>query len=51
MKHIAKYSISLALLVIVVLAVSGCATSEKPNFQGYKHAAPTIEDYYPSKPR
>lgn len=48
MKTIAKLTIALALLATIAV-VSGCATSEKPDFQGYKHSSPTIDDYYPPK--
>ena len=48
MKTIARLTIALMLLV-AVLTVSGCATAAKPEFQGYKHSSPTIDDYYPSR--
>lgn len=37
----------LALAVLVVM--TGCATSEGPNYQGKKGISPTIDDYYPTK--
>jgi hypothetical protein len=48
MKTIAELVAGLALLAIIVV-ISGCATAEKPDFQGYKHSSPTMEDYYPPK--
>ena len=48
MKTIPKLTIALMLLVALV-AGSGCATAEKPDFQGYKHSSPTVDDYYPPK--
>jgi hypothetical protein len=48
MKRIVKPALALALLTFIV-SVSGCATSEKPDFQGYKHSSPTVDDYYPPK--
>ncbi|MEW6159020.1 MAG: hypothetical protein AB1813_16470 [Verrucomicrobiota bacterium] len=48
MKTIQKLTIVLMLFVTLV-AVSGCATAEKPDFQGYKHSSPSIDDYYPPK--
>ncbi len=48
MKTIAKFAAGLALLATIIV-ISGCATAQKPDFQGYKHSSPTIDDYYPPK--
>lgn len=48
MKYTERLAFALVLLAVTAW-VSGCATSEKPDFQGYKHSSPTVDDYYPSK--
>lgn len=48
MKTISRLRIALMLLVALV-AVSGCATADKPNYQGHKGVSPTVNDYYPPK--
>ena len=48
MKTIAKLMLNLTLLAALSV-LSGCATAEKPNYQGKKGATPTIDDYYPPK--
>ncbi|MEK7780860.1 MAG: hypothetical protein AAB370_05105 [Verrucomicrobiota bacterium] len=32
-----------------IFVLAGCATSEKPNYQGHKGTSPTVHDYYPPK--
>jgi hypothetical protein len=47
MRSIAK--ILGALIAAVTLVVmSGCATSDKPHYQGHKGVSPTVNDYYPT---
>ena len=46
MRNIAKMVFGFAAAVTLVI-LSGCATSEKPNYQGHKGASPTVDDYYP----
>lgn len=48
MKTITKLAFALALTAAIPM-LNGCATSEKPNYQGHKGTSPTVEDYYPSK--
>ncbi len=48
MKTFAKLTIALALLATIAV-ISGCATAEKPNYQGHKGVSPTVHDYYPPK--
>ena len=48
MKRIAHISLGLAFVVALVV-LNGCASAEKPNYQGHKGASPTVHDYYPSK--
>ena len=33
-----------------IFVLAGCATSEKPNYQGHKGTSPTVHDYYPPNP-
>lgn len=47
MKTITKLAFALALTAAILM--TGCATAEKPNYQGHKGTSPTVEDYYPSK--
>ena len=46
MRSIAKMALGFAAAVTLVI-LSGCATSEKPNYQGHKGTSPTVHDYYP----
>lgn len=39
------------LLLAILIVASGCTTAEKPNYQGHKGTAPTVNDYYPTKPK
>ena len=48
MKTMTKLAFALALTAVVLL-MNGCATAEKPNYQGHKGTSPTVQDYYPSK--
>ncbi|MBI4325528.1 MAG: hypothetical protein HY674_09720 [Chloroflexi bacterium] len=48
MKTIAKLALSLAVGAALII-LNGCATSEKPNYQGHKGLSPTVDDYYPRK--
>ena len=48
MKNIIKLGLAVAMAVALVV-LGGCASAEKPNYQGHKGTAPTVHDYYPSK--
>ena len=36
-------------VALAIVFLAGCATSEKPNYQGHKGTSPTVHDYYPPK--
>lgn len=43
------FKVSLGLAIVAMLIVlAGCATAEKPNYQGHKGISPTVYDYYPN---
>ncbi len=46
MKSITKLVQGL-LTAVTLIVLSGCATAEKPNYQGHKGTSPTVYDYYP----
>lgn len=48
MKTIMKLAFVLGFTAAIFM-LNGCATSEKPNYQGHKGVSPTVQDYYPSK--
>lgn len=48
MKTIIRFTFGLITFAVLIIA-SGCATSEKPNYQGHKGVSPTVQDYYPSQ--
>lgn len=39
---------SLGLLAVAAI-LNGCATAEKPDYQGHTGISPTVNDYYPKK--
>lgn len=49
MKTIAIKTVLGLSMAATLIVLSGCATSEKPNYQGHKGTSPTVHDYYPPK--
>lgn len=51
MKRDTKLKVKLSIVgaAVALVVLSGCATAEKPNYQGHKGISPTVHDYYPSK--
>lgn len=47
MPMIFKVSLGLAIAAVLII-LGGCATAEKPNYEGHKGISPTVYDYYPN---
>lgn len=47
MKNITK-TVHGLLIAGALIVLSGCATAQKPNYQGHKGTSPTVHDYYPN---